>query len=455
MKAIINAKIIDNKKIIEDSYLLFDKKIVEIAKKLPPNIETIDAKGAYLSAGFIDIHIHGSAGADVMDATPEALQTISKSILQTGTTSFLATTMTMSSGEIEDALANIERYGDEVEGAKILGTHLEGPFLNPAKCGAQNPQYIQSANFELIEQYIDSIKMITLAPEMEGADEFMEYLQINYPNILLSIGHSDASFEETKDSFAKGVSHATHLFNAMNPLHHREPGIVGAVLGSDEVSCEIIADNIHIHPSFYNFLFRLKQEQLILVTDAMRAGCMRCGEYSLGGQNVIVQDGEARLESGQLAGSVLKLNEALKNFYEHSEVSLPELVDMVTRIPAKKLGLDIGELKEGYCADLVLFDDKFNILKAFVDGDLRYNGKKLKKGKIMNRGISIHIGLNYLDTEHYGSEVSPLGTCEQDAKDMQSIAISQNFKSSFMLLSENATREAVKSAIASASEELT
>ncbi|SFV55340.1 N-acetylglucosamine-6-phosphate deacetylase [hydrothermal vent metagenome] len=381
MKAIINAKIIDNKEIIEGSYLLFDKKIVEITKKLPPNIETIDANGAYLSAGFIDIHIHGSAGADVMDATPEALNSISNSILETGTTSFLATTMTMSNEDIESALANIKKYRDEVEGAKILGIHLEGPFLNPTKCGAQNPQYIQLPNFELIEPYIDTIKMITLAPEMDSADKFIEHLQINYPHILLSIGHSDASFEETKESFRRGVSHATHLFNAMNPLHHREAGIVGAVLDSDEVSCEIIADNIHIHPLFYNLLFKLKKEQLILVTDAIRAGCMRSGEYSLGGQNVIVRDGEARLESGQLAGSVLKLNEALRNFYKHSEVSLPELIEMVTQIPARKLGLDMGELREGYSADLVLFDGKFNILKTFIDGDLRYNNKKLKKEK--------------------------------------------------------------------------
>jgi N-acetylglucosamine-6-phosphate deacetylase len=379
MKAIINAKIIDNKRIIEGSYLLFDKKIVKITQELPKDIETIDAKGAYLSAGFIDVHIHGSAGADVMDATLEALQTISNSLLQTGTTSFLATTMTMSSGEIRDALDNIKRYSDEVGGAKILGVHLEGPFINPIKCGAQNPKQIQNPNLKLIEPFIDIIRLITLAPEMDGADEFMGYLQKNYPHILLSIGHSDASFDEAKESFKRGVSHATHLFNAMNPLHHREPGVVGAVLDSDEVSCEIIADNIHIHPLFYNLLFKLKKEQLLLVTDAMRAGCIRSGEYSLGGQNVIVRDGEARLQSGQLAGSVLKLNEALRNFYIHSEISLVELVDMVTRIPAKKLGLNIGELKEGYSADLVLFDDKFNILKTFVNGDLRYNIRK--KGK--------------------------------------------------------------------------
>ena len=373
MKAIINAKIINSREIIKESSLLFDKNIVSITKELPKDVEIIDAEGVYLSAGFIDIHIHGSAGADVMDATPQALQTISNSLPQTGVTSFLATTMTMSAIDIENALSNIQKNKNRVDGAKIIGTHLEGPFINPSKCGAQNPKYIQSPNIELIESYMDTIKLITIAPEVEGADKFIEYMQQHYPNTLLSIGHSNASFDKARESFEMGISHATHLFNAMNPLHHRELGVVGAVLSDDEVSCEIIADNIHIHPSLYNILFKIKRDKLLLVTDAMRAGCMRAGEYSLGGQNVIVQNGEARLESGELAGSVLKLNEALKNIYNNSQISLVELINMVTKIPAKRLGLNIGELKKGYSADLVLFDEKFNILKTFINGDLYYN----------------------------------------------------------------------------------
>ena len=373
MKAIINAKIINSREIIKESSLLFDKNIVSITKELPKDVEIIDAEGVYLSAGFIDIHIHGSAGADVMDATPQALQTISNSLPQTGVTSFLATTMTMSAIDIENALSNIQKNKNRVDGAKIIGTHLEGPFINPSKCGAQNPKYIQSPNIELIESYMDTIKLITIAPEVEGADKFIEYMQQHYPNTLLSIGHSNASFDKARESFEMGISHATHLFNAMNPLHHRELGVVGAVLSDDEVSCEIIADNIHIHPSLYNIIFKIKRDKLLLVTDAMRAGCMRAGEYSLGGQNVIVQNGEARLESGELAGSVLKLNEALKNIYNNSQISLVELINMVTKIPAKRLGLNIGELKKGYSADLVLFDEKFNILKTFINGDLYYN----------------------------------------------------------------------------------
>jgi N-acetylglucosamine-6-phosphate deacetylase len=369
MKSIINANIIHDGVILKNHHLLFDKKIITITQEQPTDIETIDAKGAYLSAGFIDIHIHGSAGADVMDATPQALETISKSILQTGTTSFLATTLTMSPKEIKDALLNIKLHKNSSKGAKILGIHLEGPFINPNKKGAQNPNHIQKANLKLIAPYLDEIKMITLAPEMDGAEAFIKYLQKHHPHIILSIGHSDASYTKTKESFEWGVSHATHLFNAMPPLHHREPGVVGAVLEAP-ISCEIIADNIHLHPSFYNLIHRLKKEQLILITDSMRAGCMQCGAYELGGQKVVVKHGEARLTDGTLAGSVLRLNEALRNFYQQSDISLPELIKTVTKTPAQKLGLKLGELKEDYPADMVLFDEEFRVLQSFIDGEL-------------------------------------------------------------------------------------
>ncbi|HHB94526.1 MAG TPA: N-acetylglucosamine-6-phosphate deacetylase [Campylobacterales bacterium] len=372
MKAIINAKIITDGKILNGYNLIFNQRIIDITQDLPICEEIIDAKGAYLSAGFIDIHIHGSSGADIMDGTYEALDTISKSLLQTGTTSFLATTMTMSSDDIKKALSNIQKNIDSVDGANILGVHLEGPFINPTKYGAQNPKYIQKPNFELIKDYIDIVKLITLAPEVDGAKELIEFLQKEYPNIILSIGHSDASYSQSLESFSWGVSHATHLFNAMSPLHHREPGIVGAVLGDSSISCEIIADNIHIHPSFYNLIYRLKQEQLLLITDAMRAGCMKSGEYSLGGQKVIVKNAEARLSDRTLAGSVLRLNEALRNVYKYSDIELPELIKMVTEIPAKKLGVQLGKLIAYYPSDIVMFDDDFNIIQVFVDGELKF-----------------------------------------------------------------------------------
>ena len=335
-------------------------------------MEVIDAGGNYVSAGFIDMHIHGAGGADVMDATPEALKTISSTLLQTGTTSFLATTMTMSTKAIDNALQNIQDHKENVSGAQILGIHLEGPFINASKHGAQDKKYVQKPNMELIQNYMNEIKMITIAPEVDGGEDFVKHLTKNYPNIILSIGHSDASYEKSKKSFAWGISHATHLFNAMNPYHHRKPGIVGSVFDSDEVSCDIIADLIHTHPSTLELTYKIKKEKLILITDAMRAGCMVCGSYDLGGQTVTVSDGKATLENGTLAGSVLKLNEALLNMVKHTSMTRVEAVNAATKIPAKKLGLKKGELKVGYDADIVIFDEYFSIISTIVAGDVKY-----------------------------------------------------------------------------------
>jgi len=373
IKAIINAKFIVNDNIVVGKYLLFDRKIIGFSDgPLPDDMEVIDAGGAYVSPGFIDIHIHGSGGADVMDATPEALQTISNTLLQTGTTSYLATTMTMSKTAIDNALKNVKVISAKIDGAKILGVHLEGPFLNPKKHGAQDQQYIQDPDFALIEPYIDQVRMITIAPEMPGAENFIRYLSGNYPHIVLSIGHSDASFEQSIESFNWGISHATHLFNAMNPYHHRKPGIVGAVFDS-EITCDIIADLVHTHASVLKLAHRIKDDKIILITDAMRAGCMKSGIYDLGGQKVTVEKGKAILEDGTLAGSVLKMNEALRNMTKMSEMTHIQAVNAVTKIPARKLGLQMGELKEGYSADIVIFDEDFSIITTIVDGDVKYS----------------------------------------------------------------------------------
>jgi len=308
-----------------------------------------------------------------MDATPEALHTISNTLLQTGTTSYLATTMTMSKEAIENALRNVEATATNIDGAKILGVHLEGPFLNPDKHGAQDQFYIKEPDLELIEPYIEQVRMITIAPEMPRAEKFIRYLSKNHPHIVLSIGHSDASFEQSKESFSWGVSHATHLFNAMNPYHHRKPGIVGAVFDSD-VTCDIIADLVHTHPSVLKLVHLIKKEKLMLITDAMRAGCMKNGHYDLGGQNVTVEDGKAFLDDGILAGSVLKMNEALRNMTKVSGMTCIEAVNAVTKVPARKLGLQMGELKAGYVADIVIFDEDFSIITTIVDGEIKYRG---------------------------------------------------------------------------------
>jgi len=335
------------------------------------DITTIDAKGDYVSAGFIDLHIHGSGGADVMDATPKALETLSTTLLQTGTTSFLATTMTMSTTEIDKALQNIHNHADTVTGANIVGVHLEGPFINASKHGAQDKNYVQAPHFQLIENYMDIVKMITLAPEVEGAEDFVKQMIKAYPHIILSAGHSDANYDEAMQSFTWGVSHVTHLFNAMPSYHHRSPGLIGAVFDSD-VTCDIIADLVHTHPSTLALTHKLKGDKLILITDAMRAGCMKCGSYDLGGRAVEVKEGKALLTDGTLAGSVLKMNEAMANMVKHTDMGVVEAVNAVTKVPAQKLGLQKGELKKGYDADIVFFDEDFNVSKTIVAGETKY-----------------------------------------------------------------------------------
>ena len=304
-----------------------------------------------------------------MDGTFEALETISTTLTQTGTTSFLATTMTMSTEAIDNALQNIQQHAREVSGANILGVHLEGPFINASKHGAQDRRYVQAPNLALIENYMHEVKMITIAPEVAGAETFIRSLKKAYPHIILSIGHSEADHAKSKESFSWGVSHATHLFNAMPPLHHREPGIIGAVFESKEVSCDIIADLIHVHPATLALTYRVKKEKLLLITDAMRAGCMKSGRYDLGGQPVTVEEGKATLSDGTLAGSVLRMNEALRHMVAHTEMRVVDAVNAVTKLPAEKLGIQKGLLKEGYDADIVIFDEDFSIITTIIAGE--------------------------------------------------------------------------------------
>ena len=382
MKAIINAKIFYKDEILENYTICFDRQIRIIDRDIDVGeMLVIDAKGAFVSAGFIDLHIHGSNGADVMDASPKALETISKSVLSGGTTSFLATTMTMSAEDIDKALINVQVYGKYVTGANILGIHLEGPFINPSRHGAQDIKHIQSANMEMLEGYLGDIKMITIAPEIAQNKALIQNIKENYPDIILSIGHSDASYKEAKDSFGYGISHATHLFNAMNSYHHRDPSIVGAVFDSD-ISCDVIADLVHIHPSTLNLIHKIKKDKLVLITDSIRAGCLKSGIYDLGGREVSVSGDKATLIDGTIAGSVLQMNQAVRNMIINTSMSPIEAINSVTKIPAKMLNLKKGELLVEYDADIVIFDDSFDIMMSIVGGEIVFESVDNTKKEI-------------------------------------------------------------------------
>lgn len=374
MKAIVNGSIIIGDDIIENKVLLFNDKIIAIQDAVEgvQDVDVIDAKGGYISPGFIDIHIHGSFGSDAMDIEEGAIDTISKSLCQYGVTGFLPTTMSLDKESIQRALKNIRRAaGVKTRGAKVLGAHLEGPFINPLRKGAHAKEHIIKADFELIKDYLDIIKIITIAPEREGNMDFIKGMH-QHSHISFSIGHSDATYEEAMEAIEAGVKSATHIFNAMSGLNHREPGVVTAVLNSD-IYCELIADKIHTHPAMYKLLVNAKgSSKLILITDAIRAACMKAGTYDLGGQQVTVENGAARLSDGTLAGSVLRLNEAVKNLWENTDLTLPQAIRTVTMNPAELIGLDreIGSLEVGKKADIIIFDKNIDIQATIIDGEL-------------------------------------------------------------------------------------
>ncbi len=376
MKAIVNAKIIVDNKILKNHTLLFDERIVNIAEDYKMNEsefeEVIDAGNKYLSPGFIDVHIHGCLGNDTMDDNDSSILNVSKGIAATGVTAFLPTTMTMEFSIIEKTIERIRRVMNSEQGASILGCHLEGPFISNEYKGAQDGRYIIKPDFSSIEGFSDVMKIITIAPEQEGSGEFIESCVRH--GIVAAIGHTKASYEQTIRAIQKGVSHSTHTFNAMSPLHHRNPGAVGAVMDST-VSCELIADNVHVNPAVQRILLKVKGiDKIILVTDAMKACLLAEGVYELGGQKVLVKGEEARLTTGNLAGSVLTLNKALKNFIYNTGVSLNEAVRTVTENPARVLKIydRKGSICIGKDADLTLFDEGFNISGTYVKGKKVY-----------------------------------------------------------------------------------
>lgn len=387
IKAIVNGKLIMKDRVIYDSVIIFDTKIrkivsndnfLEYKKNHKEKVQIIDAKGRYVSPGLIDIHIHGSGGYDTMDATMEALKVISTTIAANGVTAYLPTTMTMDTISIYKALDAVrEAMKIETNGAKILGVHMEGPFINEKYKGAQKADNIIKPSYDLIKDYLDIIKIITLAPEKDENHSFIKKVKDN-SKITLSVGHSDASFDEVMKAIEDGITHATHTFNAMTPLNHREPGIVGAIFTSD-ITCELIADLIHVHPAIFNILINaVHKEKIVLITDSMRAGCMKSGNYDLGGQKVIVKDGAARLQDGTLAGSVLTLNKAVLNMSRNSDLKIYEVVAMATLNPAKVINMDNkkGSLELGYDADIAIFNDDIDVFSTIIDGKIVYEAQE-------------------------------------------------------------------------------
>lgn len=370
-----NCNIIYLDKIEKGSVLVENGKIKEINPTNKSTIDVIDGKGLYLSPGFINVHIHGASGHDTMDGTFEAINEISKSILKNGTTSFTPTTMTVSIDAIKKSMEVIkEAKLNGTDGALVLGAHLEGPFISPSAIGAQNPNYLQKPSLETYIKMVgdceDAVVSITIAPEVDGAKELIK--ELTSRGVVCSIGHTKATYEEAMEGIECGCSHSTHLFNAMTPFAHREAGVVGAIFDS-EITTETITDGIHIsYPSLRIAYKQKTTDKVLLVTDSMMACCMPDGIYSLGGQDVVVSNGAARLTTGSLAGSILTLDKAIDNVNKNTDLPLYEIVKMATFNGARHCKVEDkkGLIKEGYDADLVLFDENINVKTVIVNGKI-------------------------------------------------------------------------------------
>ncbi len=366
------------KGIVKTSLRIDQNQITEIKDDLEDS-NLIELDSSYIVVpGFIDKHIHGANGSDFMNPSEKDILTIGRAIVQEGTTSCLATTMTQSKENINKALQNIAAYiNKKPTGIEILGIHLEGPFISPSHAGAQPKEFIIPCDKEAFEEFQSSaeghIKQVTLAYE-ENGKELTKHLVDQ--GIVVSFGHTDCNYKLAYEAMQVGATSATHTFNAMRGLHHRDIGVLGLSLLQKEINCELICDLIHVSKPAVQLLFQNKgKEGVCLVTDSMEAKWMPDGLYKLGGQDVIVKNQEARLKDGTLAGSTLKMNQAILNYMKTTGISLTEAIDCATIIPAKCLHVDHykGSIEIGKDADLVVIDKDLNVYMTICRGEVVYS----------------------------------------------------------------------------------
>ncbi|MGQ9686923.1 MAG: N-acetylglucosamine-6-phosphate deacetylase, partial [Thiobacillaceae bacterium] len=316
---------------------------------------------------------HGSAGHDMMDATAEALEAMSRFLAAHGVTSFLPTTVAASRERTSEAIANVSRHGRACSGAQPLGVHLEGPYLNPDQRGAQPPQHLRPPDPAEFSDWLASgaVRLMTLAPELPGALELID--RGHREGIEFALGHTAAAYEQVLEAADHGLRQASHTFNGMPALHHRSPGTLGAVLADGRLYAQVIVDGVHVHPAIAKVLFRAKGvNRTILISDAMRAAGLNDGLYDLGGQSISVRGGVARTAAGSLAGSTLSLDAAVRNALRCGDMSLPQALPMATSVPAAAMGLAAvkGRLAPGADADVVLLDDALNVRLTIVAGQV-------------------------------------------------------------------------------------
>lgn len=362
-------------KILEDYYMEVENgKIKSFSKNEPEEYEYLEG---IIAPGLVDTHIHGYKNKDIMNAEKGALNVISEGLLECGVTSFLPTTLTDTKEKLNEAVKVVGDEYKNVNGAKVRGIFLEGPFFTEKYKGAQNDAYMSDPDIEALKKWKELsdglVNKIAIAPERDGVEDFIK--KANTMGVYVALAHSDASYEQAVHAVDSGANIFVHTYNGMSPLHHRNPGMVGAAMNTDSIS-ELICDGHHVHPAAAEILMNVKgRDHVALITDCMMAGGMPDGDYMLGEFPVKVEKGTARLkDSGSLAGSILKLKEAVKNVCDWDIASIFEAIQMASLVPAKSVGIDdvCGKLAVGYEADFVLFDFDLNLLRTYINGERRF-----------------------------------------------------------------------------------
>ena len=377
MKAIVNGRILLRDGVLEGKALLFDRAIAGFSASAPADAEIIDAAGAYVSPGLVDVHCHGYMGWDASNGSLEELRRMSRQAVQWGTTAWLPTTMTLDWPVLErcfDAIRHAQAESLRLgwRGAQVLGCHAEGPFINPKRKGAQAESSIQRPDAEKLRPWADVVRLMTIAPEVDGALACIR--AVGEMGIVTSMGHTNATAAEALAGVEAGVTHATHTFNAMTPLNHREPGVVGAALSDDRVYCELIADTFHVDPLLFGLMARAKGDRLVLITDSIQVSHLPDGPHDQAGVTVIVNGIRCQFPDGTIAGSALTMDRAVRNFRAHTGLPLWQVVNMAALNPARSIGVDgsKGSLEVGKDADILIADADFNIQKTFVRGECVY-----------------------------------------------------------------------------------
>lgn len=365
-----NGSIVKEKEIIVSDILIKDGIIEKIQDNLS-GINEIDASGKFIIPGFIDMHIHGGAGFDIMDGTTEAVEKISKFLCNHGVTAYLPTMLTQSKEKLLKALEAIKIYKDKFTGnSTVIGAHMEGPYFNTVYKGAQNPDFIRQGSIEELKSFIEVekniVKMMSLAPE-KNSDEVISFLRD--AGCIVSMGHTGATCERVKEAVKAGVTHGTHTYNGMKGLHHREPGALGGIMLMDEIYGELILDAVHVHPDSAKILIKCKgTDKVVLVSDSIMAAGLPDGDYSLGGLPIVVENSEARLIDGTLAGSTLTLDVAFRNVINLLGLSIHDAVKMSSTNAAKELKLNKGNIEIGFDADILILDKEYFVHSVIIAG---------------------------------------------------------------------------------------